>query len=337
MPSNGLKNSFGDNSVNTGFGFLTNQNPPPNSVLASGDPILFTIGSNTSPVDLSSIKITVCNETSFDGSGPLFDPVYLVGSAYSPNLGLNGYDFSLVRSGGFSSSDVVLVVRAKTTNGSPFVSIYSLRTNNFVSYPPLSQGLPLNSIPIGSLSGESHSGLLGGTAGQIFFSPGIHDANPDVSLDVDDIRLITYSSDKYVTPQTNNARPFLLGPRRSVTSWSISNATSSSGLIRITTSISNSLVDGQNVVVSGVIGVPANGSWKIKVVSATQFNLVGSTFSGVYVSGGSVGPPAYPPTLSVSYDPILNSPDYVLLKTKSASVRGTLTDSNTNVVTTILY
>lgn len=65
------------------------------------------------------------------------------------------------------------------------------------------------------------------------------------------------------------------------------------GLIRLTLpTLSNTYftIPGQNfIVVQGVNGVPANGTWKFTVVDATHIDLIGSAFSGAYVSGGAIG------------------------------------------------
>jgi hypothetical protein len=62
------------------------------------------------------------------------------------------------------------------------------------------------------------------------------------------------------------------------------------GLIRITTSAAHGFDTGQQVTVSGVGGtVEANApqAWQIIKVSATTFDLAGSTFTNVYTSGGT--------------------------------------------------
>ena len=51
------------------------------------------------------------------------------------------------------------------------------------------------------------------------------------------------------------------------------------------------LVSGYKVVVSGMGGVPVSGIFAITVVGNNQIDLVGSTFSGTYTSGGTVLPP----------------------------------------------
>ncbi len=61
------------------------------------------------------------------------------------------------------------------------------------------------------------------------------------------------------------------------------------GLIRITTSVAHDFATGTVVTITGVGGVPnANGTFTITFVSATEFDLQGSTFAGAYTTGGSV-------------------------------------------------
>lgn len=67
-------------------------------------------------------------------------------------------------------------------------------------------------------------------------------------------------------------------------------ANNGSGLVRITVGSTATLTTGDVKTISAVGGVTAaNGTWTITVISATTFDLQGSTFSGVYTSGGVVG------------------------------------------------
>lgn len=67
-------------------------------------------------------------------------------------------------------------------------------------------------------------------------------------------------------------------------------ANNGSGLIRITVPSTATLTTGDSKTLSAVGGVPnANGTWIITVISGTTFDLQGSTFAGVYTSGGVVG------------------------------------------------
>jgi len=65
-------------------------------------------------------------------------------------------------------------------------------------------------------------------------------------------------------------------------------ANNGSGLIRITSAANHNLTTGEQVTISGVTGTTeANGTWTVTRVSATTFDLQGSTFTNAYVSGGT--------------------------------------------------
>jgi hypothetical protein len=67
-------------------------------------------------------------------------------------------------------------------------------------------------------------------------------------------------------------------------------ANNGAGLIRIAVASTASLATNQIVSISGVVGtVEANAeNWKISVIDGTHFDLVGSTFTNAYVSGGTI-------------------------------------------------
>lgn len=65
-------------------------------------------------------------------------------------------------------------------------------------------------------------------------------------------------------------------------------ANNGSGLIRITSATNHNLLTGEQVVIAGVVGTTeANGTWTVTRIDGTRFDLQGSTFSNVYVSGGT--------------------------------------------------
>ncbi len=73
----------------------------------------------------------------------------------------------------------------------------------------------------------------------------------------------------------------------------ITNATSSGGLVQITTSNSHAYSSGDKVWIGGIVGTTeannaAYGYWTIDVVNNTNFTLRNSVFSNAYVSGGQV-------------------------------------------------
>lgn len=69
----------------------------------------------------------------------------------------------------------------------------------------------------------------------------------------------------------------------------ITNATNASPIV-ITTSASHGLANGEQVAIDGIVGNTApNGLvWEVANVTATTFELVGSTGNGAYTSGGTV-------------------------------------------------
>lgn len=65
-------------------------------------------------------------------------------------------------------------------------------------------------------------------------------------------------------------------------------ANNGAGLIRLTVADTTGLYDNNTAAVAAVGGVPnATGTWLIDVISGTTFDLLGSTFAGVYTTGGT--------------------------------------------------
>jgi len=74
-----------------------------------------------------------------------------------------------------------------------------------------------------------------------------------------------------------------LGPAVTITGA----ANNGSGAIRITTA-ANGFKASNRITIAGVGGTTeANGNWSITIISTTQFDLVGSTFTNAYTSGGT--------------------------------------------------
>lgn len=83
-------------------------------------------------------------------------------------------------------------------------------------------------------------------------------------------------------------------------------ADNGSGLVRITTSKSHGLTTGDYVRIYDVTGTTeANGTWQVTSISATTFDLVGSTFASAYVSGGTID----------LYEDYGTTPRFILYKT----------------------
>jgi hypothetical protein len=67
----------------------------------------------------------------------------------------------------------------------------------------------------------------------------------------------------------------------------ITGAVTHGGLIQITAT-AHTLQTGDGVTIANVGGtVEANGTWTITVTGANTFDLVGSTFTNLYTSGGT--------------------------------------------------
>jgi hypothetical protein len=76
--------------------------------------------------------------------------------------------------------------------------------------------------------------------------------------------------------------------RRSAVAYAISGAVTHGGLIQIT-SAANPFQTGDKVRIQNVGGtVEANAKWDITRISGTTFDLIGSTFTNAYTSGGTV-------------------------------------------------
>ena len=69
----------------------------------------------------------------------------------------------------------------------------------------------------------------------------------------------------------------------------VSGTSNSGGLIRVTTSVAHGLTTGNSVFIYGVNGTTnANGTWTVTVINTTIIQLQGSTYNGVWTSGGNV-------------------------------------------------
>jgi hypothetical protein len=74
------------------------------------------------------------------------------------------------------------------------------------------------------------------------------------------------------------------------------------GTIRLTVDNTSGFITNQRVIVRDVEGATAaNGSWVITVVNQTKIDLQGSTFSGIYTSGGYI---INDPSLPLGFDEI---------------------------------
>jgi len=93
--------------------------------------------------------------------------------------------------------------------------------------------------------------------------------------------------------RVNNVQlwPFVTGNLAgiSIATFTVAGVTNAGGTIRVTTSAPHGLIPGDIVHVTSVGGVTAaNGKWTVAVPTPNQLDLVGSSFSGTYSSGGRV-------------------------------------------------
>jgi hypothetical protein len=75
----------------------------------------------------------------------------------------------------------------------------------------------------------------------------------------------------------------------------VANVLNNGGLIQVQTTTPHGLRTGQIIIITGVVGVPANDTWAVTVLDSTDLTLNGSTFSGAYTSGGVINGPNLTP------------------------------------------
>ncbi len=107
-----------------------------------------------------------------------------------------------------------------------------------------------------------------------------------------------------------NIQAALLAPNLGASGTVTATTGTAGSPITLTTSTTTGLANGATVVVSGVTGDPnANGVWTIANVTATTFQLVGSSSNGVNLSGGSW-----------TYNPITSAANLVVTPVASGSI-----------------
>jgi hypothetical protein len=106
-----------------------------------------------------------------------------------------------------------------------------------------------------------------------------------------------------------NSQWSLLGVPDIVAPLEIGNVASSGGLIEITTNtpLGTLIQTGNQVYISGVLGVPADGSWTVTTTGSNSFTLDGSTFSGTYTSGGAAAGPQQTAQVFFFWSQVTNS------------------------------
>lgn len=77
-----------------------------------------------------------------------------------------------------------------------------------------------------------------------------------------------------------------------------------SGVCRITLADGNEFADRSRVFISGAVGTTgANGSWVVSQITATTYDLIGSTFNATYVGSGQICPAPFFSTDAVFLNP----------------------------------
>ena len=118
-----------------------------------------------------------------------------------------------------------------------------------------------------------------------------------------DIAVENFFSDPIQVIGTGDSRIITIKITDTPSRRTVTNAVNNGvGLIRITVA-THTWNTGNIVVITNVGGVTnANGTWTITVIDANTFDLQGSTFAGVYTSGGIAGIQVATKTLQISYD-----------------------------------
>lgn len=179
-------------------------------------------------------------------------------------------------------------------------------------------------------------GLVSGDITRIAGVAGTTEANgtwPITRIDADnfDLRGSAYVHGYTSGGTSTKAGPFLFARISGC-------ADNGSGLVRVT-AVGHGFSTGQTVVVSGVTGTTeANGSWTVTKISDDTFDLQGSTFTNVYVSGG-VASNMYPSCVAffeqrLSWAATLNNPQTIWM---SASGDYTNMETGSNDDDALIY
>lgn len=188
---------------------------------SNGGYLDITVGVQGSIVQLDSIKILINTFVVFDGAAP-GDPAFTVRyaalSTYEYRPEHNGYHFHIKESPRFGLINQDVTVLASCPNGEMAEHTYRIFLYPQFQgvYPPVPLNRSLGQVPIERFTGEDNSGLLTKSAGIAFFSPSLKQVSAGADVDFDRVELVTDAQDKRDIRQTNNARPFLLGPWKAV-------------------------------------------------------------------------------------------------------------------------
>jgi hypothetical protein len=141
-------------------------------------------------------------------------------------------------------------------------------------------------IAAGHKLSRDDDGIVGSKIGHIVLQRGV--TTPMVANDAAGIYIRSDVKQAGTVSQGNNGLYVLIADRTDVTTKTITGAANNgSGLIRIT-SAAHGYATGDRLSIWGVAGTTeANGVWVITVIDANTFDLVGSTFTNTYTSGGT--------------------------------------------------
>lgn len=116
---------------------------------------------------------------------------------------------------------------------------------------------------------------------------------------------------RFIPFQYNINQGFVLEFGDNTITNAVTGAAASGGLIRLAITSTRGIFSGSTMVVSGVVGTTeANGTWVVTVIDSTHVDLVGSTFSNAYGSGGTTSD-------SSGYMRVISNGDYVVEASKA--------------------
>lgn len=218
--SRGFGSNWGFEHLGGGLVYVISQ-PGENEPIypsVNGGFLDITIGVQGSIVQLDSVRIFINSFLVFDGAaqgGPAWTVRYVALSSYSYVPEHNGYRFLIKESPRFGLLNMDVTVQASTPDGEQAEHVYRvfLFPQFKGEYPPVPFGRSLGHVPLRRFTGEDNSGLLSKSAGLAFFSPSLKiEESAGADVDFDRVQVVTDAQDRYVAPQSSNARVFLIGP-----------------------------------------------------------------------------------------------------------------------------
>jgi len=186
--------------------------PAPGGTIPVNGVFQLSAGVDGALVDLAAVKLVVGGEVAFSGGS--FQGAFASGSTYQYNPAINGYDFSVVRAGGYLAPAVPVSLTAETRDGGTTLQTYQLLFQTAVVYPSVPLGVPLGHVSLSRFTGEA-GGPLGGAAGLAFFTPALTPRGGS-QIDVKDFGVAADAADAFVRDEGTNRRPWLWGPAPAV-------------------------------------------------------------------------------------------------------------------------